>query len=120
MVQIYTGDGKGKTTASIGAAIRAASYGIPVAYCQFLKDGSSGEIRILSKLSNVDVFVCREPMGFVFQMSEEEKEEAKIRTKKVFEEVKDWYKTIQLQRQNQMADISAMIVLDEVMAGIST
>ncbi|MCR4674121.1 MAG: cob(I)yrinic acid a,c-diamide adenosyltransferase, partial [Lachnospiraceae bacterium] len=47
-------------------------------------------------------------------------EEAKIRTKKVFEEVKDWYKTIQLQRQNQMADISAMIVLDEVMAGIST
>ena len=41
MIQIYCGDGKGKTTAAAGLAIRAAGHGFPVVFAQFLKDDSS-------------------------------------------------------------------------------
>lgn len=46
-VQIYTGNGKGKTTAAIGLAIRAAGAGLRTFIGQFLKGRSSGELRIL-------------------------------------------------------------------------
>ncbi|NPA39254.1 MAG: cob(I)yrinic acid a,c-diamide adenosyltransferase [Thermodesulfobacteria bacterium] len=48
--QIYTGDGKGKTTASIGLAIRAKGAGLEVAFFQFFKDGSSSEVKVLKDL----------------------------------------------------------------------
>ena len=37
-VQVYTGDGKGKTTAAVGLAVRAAGAGLRVYFGQFLKD----------------------------------------------------------------------------------
>ena len=46
-VQIYTGDGKGKTTAAIGLAVRAAGAGLRVFIGQFIKLGSYGEIKAL-------------------------------------------------------------------------
>src|SRR3989344_1246671 len=53
---IYIGDGKGKTSAASGLAIRAAGTGFKVLYAQFVKgDWPSGERKILSELSNVDV-----------------------------------------------------------------
>ena len=53
---IYIGDGKGKTSAAAGLAIRAAGTGLKVLYLQFVKgDWPSGEREILSKLKNVDV-----------------------------------------------------------------
>ena len=55
LVSIFTGDGKGKTTAAIGAVVRAAGHGRRIFIVYFLKgsDCSSGENRILSKLPNV-------------------------------------------------------------------
>ncbi|MFW2331160.1 MAG: cob(I)yrinic acid a,c-diamide adenosyltransferase [Nitrospinota bacterium] len=50
-VQIYTGDGKGKTTAATGIAVRAIGRGCKVFFGQFLKDGNSGEILALKKLA---------------------------------------------------------------------
>ncbi len=50
MFSIYTGDGKGKTTASIGLIIRAIGSHKKVRLIQFLKPGVSSEIRILNKL----------------------------------------------------------------------
>ena len=49
-LQIYCGDGKGKTTASVGLAVRAAGTGMKVYFCQVMKDGRSGEVEMLKKL----------------------------------------------------------------------
>jgi len=54
-VQIYTGNGKGKTTASLGLAIRAAGAGLKVYIVQFLKKGDYSEIKALSRFDNIIV-----------------------------------------------------------------
>lgn len=43
-VQVYTGDGKGKTTAAVGLAMRAAASGLRVYFCQFMKHGPTSEL----------------------------------------------------------------------------
>lgn len=54
IVQLYLGTGKGKTTASVGQAVRAAGNGFRVMYIQFLKSGNeSGEVRILTGISGI-------------------------------------------------------------------
>ena len=55
MIQVYYGDGKGKTSAAVGLAVRAAGHHVPVCFVQFLKDSSSGEINILKKIDEVTV-----------------------------------------------------------------
>ena len=54
-IQIYTGDGKGKTTASFGLALRAAGAGLKVYIGQFLKKGDYSEIKALSKFDNITI-----------------------------------------------------------------
>lgn len=51
-VQIYTGDGKGKTTAALGLAIRAAGAGLRVFILQFIKKGPYSEIKALRRFSD--------------------------------------------------------------------
>ena len=53
--QVYTGDGKGKTTAALGLALRAAGAGLRVCFCQFLKSGEYSEIKALRKLGGIHV-----------------------------------------------------------------
>lgn len=55
LVHIITGDGKGKTTASLGLALRAAGNGLRVYVIQFLKSGFTGELASLQKLSNIEI-----------------------------------------------------------------
>ncbi len=50
-IQVYTGNGKGKTTAALGLALRAAGHGLKTYFGQFLKGQDYGELRSLSKLS---------------------------------------------------------------------
>jgi cob(I)alamin adenosyltransferase len=52
-VQIYTGDGKGKTTAALGLALRAAGAGFKVYIAQFLKKGDYSEIKALTRFSDL-------------------------------------------------------------------
>jgi cob(I)alamin adenosyltransferase len=51
-VHVYTGNGKGKTTAALGLAIRAAGAGLNVYIAQFIKHGESSEIKALNRLSD--------------------------------------------------------------------
>lgn len=51
-VQVYTGNGKGKTTAAIGLAVRAVGAGFNVFIAQFIKNGSYSEIKALDKFSD--------------------------------------------------------------------
>ncbi|HBQ85125.1 MAG TPA: cob(I)yrinic acid a,c-diamide adenosyltransferase, partial [Syntrophomonas sp.] len=56
MIQVYTGDGKGKTTAAFGLAMRAAGHGYRVRIIQFLKGSTySGELVAAEKLG-IEVF----------------------------------------------------------------
>ena len=75
-IHIYTGDGKGKTSAATGLAVRFAGAGGRVLFAQFLKDGKSGELSVLQSIDGIDVDVCRECFGFSFSMSEETREKA--------------------------------------------
>lgn len=50
LVQIYTGNGKGKTTAAIGLGIRAYGNGLKVIMIQFLKSGITGKVNVLNNL----------------------------------------------------------------------
>jgi len=52
-VQVYTGNGKGKTTASLGLALRAAGAGMKVYIAQFLKMGDYSEIKALERFSDL-------------------------------------------------------------------
>lgn len=72
MIHIYCGDGKGKTTASIGLSVRMAGYGKKVLFVQFLKGSYTGELEILKE--NVKVMRCDKNYGFFRSMSDENKE----------------------------------------------
>ena len=72
LVQIYTGDGKGKTTAALGLAVRAAGRGMSIFMVQFLKGRHYGELETARRLSDrlkivqsgLDAFVKKgEPTG---------------------------------------------------------
>lgn len=63
-VHIYCGDGKGKSTAVMGLAVRAAGCGKNVVLTQFLKDGKSSELNILRELPQVTVLTCEKQFGF--------------------------------------------------------
>jgi cob(I)alamin adenosyltransferase len=55
IVQVYTGNGKGKTTAALGLALRASGAGKKVFIGQFLKCGRFSELNALKKIKNITV-----------------------------------------------------------------
>ena len=73
MIHLYCGDGKGKTTAAMGLAMRSAGRGNRVVVAQFLKNADSGERAALSLLPSILLLDAPEIMTFVFQMTPEEK-----------------------------------------------
>ena len=77
LVHIYCGDGKGKTTASVGLAVRAAGAGKRVLFAQFFKDGSSSEIKLLRLLPGVETMHCKTAPGRYSQMDEAGRARAK-------------------------------------------
>ena len=98
LLHLYWGDGKGKTTAAMGLALRALGAGKRVVIVQFLKGGNSGEIPLLARLG-AEVYRGKAGQKFVFQMNEAEKEA-----------------TRQLQNANltaAMADPADLLILDE-------
>lgn len=87
LIHIYCGDGKGKTTAAVGLAVRCAGRGNKVLLVQFLKSRDSGELFSLAKLPDIEVMRGKESKKFTFQMNEEEKHALLIEHNKMFEQV---------------------------------
>ena len=75
-VHIYYGNGKGKTTAAAGLAIRFSATGGKTVFCQFLKNGTSGEIGVLSEIKNTECLFCEENFGFTWEMSPQQRKKA--------------------------------------------
>ena len=73
MIQLYCGDGKGKTTAAVGAAVRAAGNDRNVIFAQFMKGRPTGEVRALGAIDKIRVLRNPEDFGFFSGMSEEQK-----------------------------------------------
>lgn len=87
LIHIYCGDGKGKTTAALGLAIRCAGGGGKVLFYQFLKDGTSSEINILKEIKNIDVIEGYKKTKFYNQMTDAEKKEAAEYYNNKFDEI---------------------------------
>ncbi len=73
MIHLYCGDGKGKTTAAVGLAVRAAGAGMRVRFVQFFKSGRSSEMNVLSALPNVDLLFPEVHYGRFRSLTEEQK-----------------------------------------------
>lgn len=72
LLHLYYGDGKGKTTAATGLALRALGHGKRVVIVQFLKGNKSGEVALLEQLG-AKIYRGKAGQKFVFQMTEAEK-----------------------------------------------
>jgi len=113
LVQIYTGDGKGKTTAAFGLALRAAGRGNKVLIYQFLKPASldTGE-RIALKADNPGIRI--EAVDFPWDMSKSsEDEQAVSRMRDAIGEV---LARIAEMAQNRLYDV---LILDEIVFCLS-
>ena len=109
MKHIYYGDGKGKTTAAIGLAVRAAGSKMKGLFVQFLKTEFSGERHILSHTENVTLTFCPLELKFTFEMDDKEKAQAA----KIFKGIFDNAVTTALTEKYDM------VVLDEVFEAIN-
>ncbi len=107
LIHIYTGNGKGKTTAACGLACRQLGYGKQVVMIQFLKGGTSGETEFLRNQAHCRILRQDEPKKFVFQMNAQEKEQEKQKCCTLWEEACDAV---------QQADL---VILDEIFGTLS-
>ena len=74
LTHIYTGDGKGKTTAAMGLALRALGAGLTVKIFQFMKSQPTGELAMLNKIAPGILRRADSPVKkFVWDMTEDEK-----------------------------------------------
>lgn len=87
LVHIYYGDGKGKTTAAMGQAIRAAGSGLKVLVFQFMKDNSSSERKALEMIPNITLLPGKRHTKFYNQMNSEEKAEYRHYNTKALDEI---------------------------------
>lgn len=106
-VQVYTGDGKGKTTAAVGLAVRAAGHGLSVKFVQFLKCKESGEIGILKNINGIEILRSVAIPKFFNQLSDNEKSNMRADAKAALVKIKSWLNS---------ADV---LIIDEAMAALS-
>lgn len=109
MLHLYHGDGKGKTTAAFGLALRALGRGQTVAVIQFLKGADTGERFALARLPGVTLAEVPETVKFTFAMTEEERQEAALRCEAYC------VQALALARAGK----ARLLILDEVCAALS-
>ncbi|MBI5492686.1 MAG: cob(I)yrinic acid a,c-diamide adenosyltransferase [Deltaproteobacteria bacterium] len=109
LIHIYTGDGKGKTTAAIGLAIRAAGQGFKVLFVQFFKeDGASSGEKDIFRSSGIELIRsnCRHPL-FTKERTDHQKVKEAIRT------------TYEAAKKKAVEEGAGLLVLDEAISAIN-
>jgi cob(I)alamin adenosyltransferase len=106
---IYTGDGKGKTTAAMGLAFRASAYDKKIYILQFLKGKKTGERMTSERFDNITFKRANDSDKFIFQMNESEKEELIKEAQQIWDEV------VEVINKSDYE----IIILDEIMGAIS-
>jgi cob(I)alamin adenosyltransferase len=109
-VQVYTGNGKGKTTAAVGQAVRSVGNGLKVYMLQFLKTDPTGELEIAKLIGDkFQIFRFESKKGFFWTLNEEEKAILKTETDTA-------YKFAMETINNSKCDV---FILDEIMGVLS-
>lgn len=110
LIQIYTGDGKGKTTAAFGLVLRALGRGFNVAVFQFLKGATSGEVLALDAFKDTcRVYSCNSQKKFVWHMNDAELDQLKRDTVEGFEQAK----------QLSVSEACDILILDEAVWAVN-
>ncbi len=105
-VQVYTGNGKGKTTAAMGLAMRAAGQGLAVSIMQFMKGRDTGEIASLNTLG-IELVRASHSEKFFHMMTEDEKAALRTDAQAVLRQVEAWLDKIDL------------LILDEALGALT-
>ena len=110
LVQIYTGNGKGKTTAALGQGFRSAGRGLKVYMIQFLKSADSGELHSAEKLEDAfKIFRFESKRDFFWKLNDEQKNELKKEIGQAF----DFAKAVMERKE---CDV---LILDEIMGTVN-
>jgi len=109
LIHIYTGDGKGKTTAATGLAVRAAGQGLKVLFVQFFKedDAPSGEKSFFNEFAHDRVTVLRSNCKHPFFTGDKTDDDG------VAESIKKTFESVKASIAEGGIDL---LVLDEIMA----
>ncbi len=106
-IQVYTGNGKGKTTAAIGQAVRAAGYGLKTYFVMFMKEFPYNEVKSLKNLKDFITLVQVGKDDFVYKKVPPSETE-KLAIKKALDETKN----------KMLSGEYDLIVLDEIFVSI--
>ena len=109
LVHIYCGDGKGKSTAATGLAIRAAGSGMKVLFARFLKTERSAELKVLREVPEIDVKNPEKSYGFFAMLTDAEKAELREVYARFWKQIK----------KDAKAGAYQMLVLDEILVACS-
>ena len=109
LIQIYCGEGKGKTSAALGQAVRSAGAGLSVVFVRFLKTEGSGELKSLACIPGITMVPCCRSFGFYWNMTDEQKAEAS----KVYDSL--LWEAVHTAEQ-KAASGDAVLVMDEIIA----
>lgn len=109
LIHFYYGNGKGKTTASIGLAVRAAGAGFRVLFCQFLKGNPTAELSMLSSIPGLTIHRPGKQYPFTKSMTEKDRLDIRAEHDRILSEVET------VLRENSCRDEihPLLVILDE-------
>jgi len=113
LIHLYCGEGKGKTTASIGLIVRASGVGYKVVLVQFFKSWETGEINTLEKLPNVKIIREEKAHGFTWELNEDTQERLKATYEAMF------FKALEALDEALEEGGPVLLVMDEVIGATS-
>ena len=130
-VHLYYGDGKGKTTAAVGLAVRAFGAGFDVQVVQFLKDGGSSEMSVLRDRLGISVLAEQATNRMSFAMTEHDKFLTRACHERIWKKAMDWVERAasDLDAWSEIADSGPLtddqtnpagriLILDEIIGAI--